>query len=91
MPAVPRGNHALSQMGQANPEPASAAATLSPPQKLKRTTLEKETATLLEQYEAVESVLLIETNASTKVLLQRQAEDLLKKYDKIQMQLRQLT
>ena len=58
---------------------------------LKKASLEKQAATLLEKYQAVERQMLNETNAATKVSLQNQAEDLLKEYDKIETQLRQLT
>jgi hypothetical protein len=74
MTAVPRGDHALGQMGQANLEPASAAAILSPAQKLKRTTLEKEVQFLEEQYTAVSNQLLYENNKATQVALEMQAK-----------------
>jgi Effector-associated domain 9 len=91
MTAVPRVDHALAQMGQANLKPANAAATLSPAQKLKRITLEKEVQFLEEQYTAVSKQLLYENNKATQVALEGQAKELLENYEKKQMQLRQLT
>ena len=58
---------------------------------LKALNLERQVTTLLEQYTAVSNELIFETNAATKVLLQKQAEDLLQQYDQKQRELEQLT
>lgn len=91
----PSAAQASGSAGQVSPEllrsaPPLAVAALSPAQKLKRASLEKQAATLREQYEAVTGRLLYETNAGTKVLLQKQAEDLLTEYEKIETQLQQM-
>jgi hypothetical protein len=95
--ARPHAEQKLEQEEQTSPKPAHitpsgapAAANLSPAQKLKLATLEKQLAILLEQYTAVSNRLLYETNPATKVVLQEQAEVLLQEYDKKQTELEQL-
>jgi len=93
--AGPSAAQASGSATQVSPElprsaPPVVVATLTPAQKLKRASLEKQAATLLEQYEAVENKLLYETNPGTKVLLLKQAEDLLTEFEKIETQLKQM-
>src|SRR5262245_21133048 len=57
---------------------------------LKALNLERHVNTLLEQYTAVNNELIYETNPATRVLKEKQAEDLLQQYEDKQTQLEQL-
>ena len=61
------------------------------PAELEKANLEKQVDTLLEEYQAVSEKELYETNAATKVLLQKQAQGLLEEYGKKQTEFEQVT